>query len=559
MFGTIRKHQQWLWAIIITVIIISFVVFFSPNVGYDKTGIARANFGSIQGKPIAREEFATAYRESQLRYLFTYGQLPRNDDSRVNMEEDARTRLFLIRLIHQNKIDVSDEAAAQWLANAFRDRKQRTFRLDTYEGFVKRMLLPNGYSEGDLVQFAKNEVGIMQLVAIYGLSGRMVPPREAEGLYRREHEVLNASALVFPVTNFLASVTVNPTNIALYYTNRMSIYRLPERVQVSYVKFDLTNANVEADQQLAKETNLTQRIDALYLQQGPEAFTDTNGVVLTAEAAKNKIKEQYRKEIALRTAHKKAAEFASAIAEMPGTNSTRLDEAAAKMSLPVKITLPFGQEEGPSELDVPPAFAKAAFALNEEEPFSPPLQAADGFYVIARKLLIPSEVPPLDKIQDRVTEDYRMQQAMNIAREAGNAFNRQLTNALTQGKSFEAICAEAKVTPINLPPFSAATTALPELKVNLDFNLVRNLTADLAPGKASQLVPTRNGPMIVYLKSRTPVDDNKVKAELPAFLTELRQERLYSSFNSWISRQIAEVRLTGPARTSAQSPSSPKR
>ena len=30
MFGTIRKHQTWLWAVIITLTIISFVVFFSP-------------------------------------------------------------------------------------------------------------------------------------------------------------------------------------------------------------------------------------------------------------------------------------------------------------------------------------------------------------------------------------------------------------------------------------------------------------------------------------------------------------------------------------------------
>ena len=30
MFGTIRKHQQWLWIVIITLTILSFLIFFGP-------------------------------------------------------------------------------------------------------------------------------------------------------------------------------------------------------------------------------------------------------------------------------------------------------------------------------------------------------------------------------------------------------------------------------------------------------------------------------------------------------------------------------------------------
>jgi peptidyl-prolyl cis-trans isomerase D len=548
MFGTIRKHQQWLWAIIISVVIVSFVVFFSPNVGMDAPRMGPADFGSIGGKAISREEFYSSYRESQLRYLFSYGQLPRNDENRSMLEQDARTRLLMVRLLAQNRVDVSDEAAAEWLANAFRDRKQRAFRLDSYENFVKRMLQPNGYSEGDLVQFAKHEVGIMQLVATFGLNGRMVAPREAEALFRREREVMNVSAVSFPYTNYVSKVVVNPTNVAQFYTNRMSVYRLPERVQVSYVKFALTNAYAEADAQLSRETNLNQRIDALYLQQGAEAFTDTNGVAMTPEVAKNKIKEQVRHEWALRAAHRNAAEFATAVAEMPAPAKPEyLQDAASKQSLTVKVTAPFDQDRGPQDIDVPEVFAKAAFALTPEEPFSPPLQADDGFYVIALKTRIPSEVPALDTIRERVTEDYKIQQSLALAREAGSAFNRQLTNGLNQGKSFDAICAEATIKPFDLPPFSAATTSLPEVQGRIDFNMVRSLAGDLVPGKASSLLPSRSGAMLVYMKSRTSVDEATLKSELPAYLNELRQERVYTAFNTWIGRQVDLARLIAPA------------
>ena len=57
MFGTIRKHQSWLWAIIITVIIISFVWFFSPYTKMHDTGRGMVNLGSIYGRKITDQDF----------------------------------------------------------------------------------------------------------------------------------------------------------------------------------------------------------------------------------------------------------------------------------------------------------------------------------------------------------------------------------------------------------------------------------------------------------------------------------------------------------------------
>ena len=60
MFGTIRKHQTWLWAVIITVIIISFVIFFSPYSKMNDTPPGPANLGSINGESISQEEYVKA-------------------------------------------------------------------------------------------------------------------------------------------------------------------------------------------------------------------------------------------------------------------------------------------------------------------------------------------------------------------------------------------------------------------------------------------------------------------------------------------------------------------
>src|SRR5581483_12413869 len=89
----------------------------------------------------------------------------------------------------------------------------------------------------------------------------------------------------------------------------------------------------------------------------------------------------------------------------PGTNRAgNLEELAKKKGLAVHTTAPFDSEEGPHDLNVPPSFAHTAFKLSQDEPFSPPIAAEDGVYVLALKRTIPSEIPPLKSIEDKVTK-----------------------------------------------------------------------------------------------------------------------------------------------------------
>ena len=80
----------------------------------------------------------------------------------------------------------------------------------------------------------------------------------------------------------------------------MAEYRLPERVQVNYVKWAATNFLAEADKELGKITNLSQRLETAYFQKGgTNEYKDETGKPLSIEAAKNKIKEEERHQIAL--------------------------------------------------------------------------------------------------------------------------------------------------------------------------------------------------------------------------------------------------------------------
>ena len=115
MFGTIRKHQTWLWGVIITVIVISFVVYFSPYSRLNNTSRGPANLGSINGERVSEEQFVHARSEVYLRYFFMTGNWPDEDARKVGGQIDRETYqwLLLIQKQEQLGIHVSPSVAAQ--------------------------------------------------------------------------------------------------------------------------------------------------------------------------------------------------------------------------------------------------------------------------------------------------------------------------------------------------------------------------------------------------------------------------------------------------------------
>lgn len=555
MFQHIRRHQKWLWILISGAVIISFVIFFTPDANLTLTGRGGGpgSYGYINGRPIALKEMQSAYREAQLRYLFTYGNWPGLDNFGREMgfevDREAENRVFLNEKIEELGIQVSEQEVADWIAEAFSDRQTKTFRREAYDQFVRTRLAERGMKEEDFQRFVRTEVAVAHLIGVAGMTGRLVPPREAEAQYLREHEQIKASVALFNLTNYLSSVNLDPAALQQYYTNRMSLYRIPEQVAVTFVKFAASNHLAEADQQIAKATNYAQMVDAEYLQRGPSSFKDFAGNVLAPEAAKEQIRSEHRQETALIAARRKAAEFVEKVLsqfEADPTKTNLLEELAPEHGLVAVTTAPFTQRDGPREMTTLAAFATTAFKLTPEEPYSNPIPDEEAVYAISLKQRLPSANPPWESVQARVTEEYRRSQAMEAARAACRAALGTITNGLTAGQKFEELCTAAGVTPVDLPAFSLSTRSLPEAEAQrVSLPELKNAAGALAPGRVSEPVNTRDGAMFVFLQARTPAEAATMKAELPAYLKTMQDNRQFEAFNEWFRREKELARMTG--------------
>src|SRR5262245_15178444 len=120
MFGTIRRHQTWLWAIIVTLTIVSFVIFFSPYSKLSGPGRGSVDLGRINGQPIRIEDYQAAERDIYLRYFITHGEWPSQDAEAkragFNANRETYNQLLLIEKMKEANIEVSGTAVARLAA-----------------------------------------------------------------------------------------------------------------------------------------------------------------------------------------------------------------------------------------------------------------------------------------------------------------------------------------------------------------------------------------------------------------------------------------------------------
>ena len=556
MIGTIRKHSKWLWFIIITATIVSFLFFFSPSQRMGNGGGGGSdNFGSIYGKKITRDAYLEAKREFYIFYFFHYGQWPDKNTrlSAADLDREIYVRIMRIQKAGDLGIYISDEAAASAAARMLGSIGRNGETVPEGE-FVKQALTPEGLTAADFENFARHDLVIQQLVQTLGLSGALVTPQEAAVVYERDHREISAQIVFFSASNYLSQVAATPDAVAQFYTNYLAAYRLPDRVQVSYVEFGVTNFFPQAKAELAR-TNFDEMVEMNYKRLGPDYFPDAK----TPDAEKAKIRDLIIRQRAMAAARVEANGFANAVFNQDPPHAEHLAAVAKEKGLFVHNTAPFGSQYGPEEFTAPEGFTKAAFALTPDEPFAGPISSADAVYVMALTRQLPSEIPPLEEIRNRVTQDYQLREATLLAQSAGTNFVYTLAVQEAVGKSFAAICIAAGLQPQTLPPFSLGTQKLPELGSHADsLTQLKEASFSTPNGHTSHFEETDDGGFIVHVQSRLPVDQSAMNSELPKFTDDLRRERENEAFNAWLQTEANhELRDTSVYRQQAANGAAP--
>jgi hypothetical protein len=398
------------------------------------------------------------------------------------------------------------------------------------------VLAPKGFTAADYENFVRHELMLEQLQQTMGLPGTLVTPQEAAAAYQAENEELAAQAVFFNATNYLGLVKSTPEAVSRFYTNYQAEYRVPDRVQINYVVFDLTNYLAQARKELT--TNLLKDVETYYRQVG-----DSYHGAKSALEAKTIITNELVEARAQTDAKKEANALAAAAFELTPVKAENLATAARQKGLVLHETAPFSKNSGPAEFDGLGHFTKVAFELSAESPLSEPVIEGDAIYVMALAQTLPSTIPSFEQLRIQVTADYEAHESTLTAQQAGLAFYRTLTNHLAAGKSFATACVLGGHPPQPLPPFSTSTQELPDLGGRQLMGQLKQAAFTTPLGQPSPFQPTAEGGFILLVQSKLPVDQAKMKADLPAFTEHLRETRQNDAFGQWFQTEASAIKM----------------
>ena len=548
MFSTLRRNKTWLWGILIIVVIISFVIFFSPDVDLtNRSEGGTATVAYMDGKPVSYEEFQKAANEASIFYFLNYGQWPQENRG-WDLETQAKQRLFLKDRAAKQGIIATPQAAAAWLRDLpiFAD-KNGNYSPEIYEKAIP-FFEQQGLSRYMLEEFAKSEVAIKQLMATFGLPGAMFSPRVIKNSLEKEKEIFSTEIAIFYNTNFIDQVNVIETNLMRYYTNRMSLWRVPEKTQVNYVNFASTNYTEAAIKKFEEDskTTLDEYINKIYSEtDDPESFVDKEGNQLSEDEAKKEMRDALVKDRSLRLARNAARDFVNLYFNKENITEEEFKNIATTNGLTAKLSEPFAVTDTPAELDITFSDVQRVFALSETNLYTPPIMGTNNVYAFFFSKKIEAYNPEYKNIQDEVLESYKESEAASKARLKARNFQQSLTNALANGeKTFEQLAQEANAKYITLPDFTSDATSLDsEETIPLSIYQIKNNVSLLKAGQAGGMIPSTQAACVLYLKDRKPTAPDIIQQELPAYTKGLLAENLSSAFQEWFAVEYPKANI----------------
>ena len=337
MFGTIRKHSQTLWIPIIFVIVISFVVYFTP--GFDPLD----NRGNRQSETDGELSYARqqVLLEQALNLSQRFGgmlppgfdasaladqrqphNLLGNDfqtqqrfgdlDDYPGLDYQAQLRMLRLQKAGNLGIVVGLNTAVSRIENMF-TQPGSGFSQTAYDNFLSQYQRGGFLASGDdgkeqFREFIREEIIMSQLDELMTRSSGFFPDRAVKASLIEANKKYTAQAVFFSSSNHLASVTnaidSNGTLINKHYETMVDRYFIEPKRMIGFVKISNSHYLPQAEEKIGFASLVTNRIKLHHSStNAAEFFTDTNstkklpdGPALIA-AARAKVREMKQVQI----------------------------------------------------------------------------------------------------------------------------------------------------------------------------------------------------------------------------------------------------------------------
>lgn len=475
---TFLSHKlRSLMIVLLAIVGISFIFFGN----WTPSGAHSNVVGKINGQSITNPTFAAAQTATSLIYTLQTGRVAEQSDA---LTRQTWSRLLILDAADRAGLGVSEEQAVKYIRSLpLFQNKEGKYDPAVYDLFDRNFLSPRAISVARLIEIVREQLRFEAMVEAVSRTA-FVQPANVSKVLDQLYGPAEVAVVRFDLAQLQGQIKPTPEQLQAYYEKNKASFQTPEKRQVQYLSFKLT----------PQQQKLTgkERMDAMQAL-GQQAFN-----------------------------------FAQSLNPDTATQPPSFEEGAKAANQTI-ATSPFVAAEeillGDASLTL------AAFNLSQTAPVSDVLEVQDGYYVLKLSGVQPAQPLPFAQVQAKVSQEFVKSTAFQQISDKAVKARETLAAKLAGGADWAAALQAAGVTATDLPAFVPAEGA-PAKVTNAD--VVGSSARKLMPGQLSELRPTNDGVLLVYLKKRGPVDEAKRAKFEPLILAQLEEQSRYQVVGDWV-------------------------
>ena len=530
MMRFLRKHRTWLM-IVISILAIPFVFYFVQKPDYGKMG--GDDFAKIYDRKISIVEAQKLGRLYGLaRALGMTGLI--QDLTAAAREDNERAVEFIFNLLilrHEAErlgIQPSSTEIVDFVQSLQPFRGQNGFDMNKYTEFSQQMLSPNGFTEAQLEELARDQLCLNRMKELVAMSVS-VPETEMKNRFDQAYGRMTADVIRLRTADFAKDVKITDEDIQKYYDGHKAEMKTDEKRKVDFVSLALN------DEQ--KKLKGKEHIDAL------QKLAD------------------------------RATDFTQALSE----KGADFRQTANKFQLPVQSTGEFTAANPDPKLGPEGQLGAAAFQLSEQDPNSEPIQVADGYYILHLAGISPSRPLTLEEAKPKIVDALKASRAREAVAAKGAQAAHDLREGLKAGEPLSFSAERVNVKAEKVEPFTLMEDAEaenpakenadknapkdkkePKQKRPPDFIAIKNAASSLQPGEVSDFFPWEGGGIIVVLEKRESPDEAKYRDKKNSLTERIQKDKREVAFYDWLREKQREAGILNET-AEQNAPPPPKR
>ncbi len=497
MLKTFRKKgfaKKVLWTLAI-ILILSFGLFGTANY-LTRAHHPTSRAGTIFGKGVAFEDFQKGLLHTRTQAIMTYGDNFKKVSQLLNLDQETWDRLILLYEARHRKIKISDDEVVKAIENMKFFQEDGQFRSDFYERIVRYVFecTPRDFEEGMRES--------LMLAKLYEQETAAVTATEEEirQEYAKQNEKVQVNFVLMNADAHKGEVTVTEQELKNHYDQYKNDFFVPPAINVEYLQLPYPEKKEEID-----ESQFVARINViaedLKKSQNVKETVDRHGVVYGESGFFN------------------------------------LQQPNLKIAFDDKLL---------------------ATALKlEEGQISDPVKTEQGYFILKLKKQKEAYVPEFPEAKPKVEETVIKIKSQEVAKVKTEEFLKKIKESLTANPALT-FAEAAQGLGLKLEetaPFLRGEY-LPLIGLSKDFqDAAFNLNDQ---NKLSDVVAVPKGFALLYLKSRTAVDEKKFAEEKVTYEKAFLTKRKTETFSSFINSLRSQAQLEDNISKLRQEASQPK-